>query len=66
MDKALLFFIQNKREKEKQLEEEFDNERLRNARAALMMEREQDRTRKELLRQQALENTRLAAEQKAK
>lgn len=56
----------NKREKEKQLEEEFDNERLRNARAALMMEREQDRTRKELLRQQALENTRLAAEQKAK
>lgn len=39
---------------------------LQNARAAVMMERQQERTRKELLRQQALENTRLASEQKAK
>jgi len=39
---------------------------LNTARAATMMERQQDRLRKNLLQQQALENLRLSGEQKAK
>lgn len=39
---------------------------LDNARAALMMERQQDRLRKELMKKQSDENLRLSAEQKSK
>jgi len=55
-----------KRDEANKQEEEWNEHMLRNARAAVMMERQQERTRKELLRQQALENQRLAGEQKAK
>ncbi|XP_066919480.1 RIB43A-like with coiled-coils protein 2 [Clytia hemisphaerica] len=55
-----------KRDEANKQEEEWNENMLRNARAAVMMERQQERTRKELLRQQALENQRLAGEQKAK
>lgn len=37
---------------------------LNNSRAAIMQEREQERLRKELMKQQAEENLRLSAEQK--
>lgn len=53
-------------EQEKKLrDEEFDRQRVANARAALLLEREHDRKREELNKRLADENRRLAQEQKA-
>ncbi|XP_072027489.1 LOW QUALITY PROTEIN: RIB43A-like with coiled-coils protein 2 [Amphiura filiformis] len=52
-------------EEEQEREKEWERQRLADARAALLMEREQDRVRKGLDREQADANNRLGAEQKA-
>lgn len=53
-------------EQEKKLrDEEFDRQRVANARAAMLLEREHDRKREELNKRLADENRRLAQEQKA-
>ncbi len=52
-------------EEEQEREKEWERQRLANARAGMLMEREQDRVRKGLDRDQADANARLAAEQKA-
>lgn len=53
-------------QQEKKLrDEEFDRQRVANARAAMLLEREQERKREELNRRMADENRRLAQEQKS-
>ena len=52
-------------EEEKEREKEWEAQRLANARAGILMEREQDRVRKGLDREQADANQRLGAEQKS-
>ncbi|KAJ8301340.1 hypothetical protein KUTeg_020825 [Tegillarca granosa] len=53
------------RQEQELREKEFDRQRVANARAAMLLEREQARKQAELERQQAEENRRLAREQKA-
>ena len=60
---TLLF--QRLQQEKKLRDEEFDRQRVANARAAMLLEREHDRKREELNRKMADENRRLAQEQKA-
>ena len=57
--------LQRNREEDRQKNEEWDRQRTAQARAALLIEREQDRRVADLNRQQADENRRLWKEQKA-
>ena len=57
--------IQRLKQEEELRQKEWDRQRVAMARAGELLERQQDRTRKELNKQQALDNLRLAQEQKS-
>ena len=58
-------FTQRIKEEQKRLNDEHERQRLAAARAATLLEREHERRKKDLDKQLADENKRLAAEQKA-
>ena len=57
--------LQRLREEEKRQQEEFDRQRVAQARAVELLTREQDRRRRDINEQLATENRRLAGEQKS-
>ena len=62
---SFLFTFQRLQQEKKLRDEEFDRQRVAQARAAMLLEREQERKREELNKRMADENRRLAQEQKA-
>ena len=63
-DKPRLFF-QRLRNEEKRRDDEWDEQRVQQARAAEMLQRENDRREKEIAKQLANENRRLGSEQES-
>ena len=61
----MVVLVQRLREEEKRQQEEFDRQRVAQARAVELLTREQGRRRRELDEQFATENRRLAGEQKS-
>ena len=57
--------MQRKRDEERRRDAEYERQSSAHARAGLLMERQQERTRKELQKQHVEENKRLSAEQKS-
>ena len=61
----MLTLLQRLREEDKRQQEEFDRQRVAQARAVELLTREQDRRRRDINEQLATENRRLAGEQKS-